>query len=155
MDDEKGYKYTKTDVCATIFAIILLGVGYLVSSFISSSMPEFPEGFGPPPIIAWTPMIMLSIPLIICIIMMIRAKVKKPEEGPTIHRYRDETTVYTGDYSLDAKPSEEEEEKPIYLVPAECPSCGSSISSKDLDWIGPMQAKCPRCGATVNAIERE
>lgn len=149
-----GYKFKRADYCAIIFAIIVLGVGYVFSSFVSSMMADLPEGFGPPSIIVWMPMIMTSIPLIICVILNIRLKLKKPEDGPTVHRYRDETTVYTGDYSLDVKPSEEKDEKPVYLIPAECPSCDSPLNAEYVDWVGPLQAKCPNCETIVEAKEK-
>lgn len=152
MKEERGYKTTKKDICATIAAIIFVGIGYLLSNFIASSIAAIPSDFGPPEIIAWIPMIMCSFPLIICIILWV--KPKKTKEGPEIHRYRDETIVYTGDYELHSEPSSKGEDT-VYLIPAECPSCNSPLSTKEIDWVGPLQAKCPNCGALVDAEERK
>jgi len=40
-------------------------------------------------------------------------------------------------------------------LPAKCPSCGASLSQKDIDWVGPLEAECNYCGAIVKArLER-
>ena len=155
MNEATGYKWTKTDGCAVIAAIVLVGIGYLASSFIESTTVGFPEGFGPPPILIWMPMIMCSFPLIICIYLMAtadkRAQAKAAKAG--IHRYRDETIVYTGDYQLDSEPKSKEPEK-VYLIPTECPSCFEPISAEVVDWVGPLKAKCPYCEAIIDAKEK-
>ena len=148
-----GYKYTKTDACGVIIAIAILIFGILMTNFIQSTIPENIE-FGPPQIIILMPMIMSAIPLIVCIGLMIRAKTKKQQEGPEVHRYRDETMVYTGDYEIHSEPKSEEDEK-VYLIPTNCPSCNSPLSTENIDWVGPLQAKCPHCGAVVDAEERK
>lgn len=155
MNEETGYKYTKTDACAVIGAITLVGIGYLVSSFIQSTLVGFPSGFGPPPIIAWIPMIVCTIPLMVCIYLMATAnrRARAKSESPTVYRYRDETIVYTGDYEHHKDPTSQDQEK-VYLIPTNCPSCNSPLSSERIDWVGPLQAKCPNCGAVVNAEER-
>ncbi len=149
-----SYKYKKTDACALILTVAIAGFGILMTNFIQSTIPEYPSGFGLPQIIIWMPMIMSAIPLIVCIGLMIRAKTKKQPEGPEVHRYRDETIVYTGDYELHKDPTSQDQEK-VYLIPTNCPSCNSPLSTEGIDWVGPLQAKCPHCGATVDAEERK
>ncbi|MGQ4910827.1 MAG: hypothetical protein ACP6KW_01530 [Candidatus Thorarchaeota archaeon] len=46
------------------------------------------------------------------------------------------------------------EEKALYQVPSVCPSCLASISTEEVDWVGPLQAKCPYCGATIDAEKK-
>ena len=156
MDDEEGYKYTKTDACAVIFAIALVGFGYIFSKSIESTIASFPEGFGPPAIIVWMPMIMCSIPLIICIYLIATAdkRARAKSGSSSVYRYRDETLVYTGDYEIHSQPKPKTGDA-VYLIPANCPSCNGSLDSDSVDWIGPLQAKCPHCGATVEAEMRE
>ena len=156
MNEETGYKYTKTDAAAMIGAILIAIVGFLMSNLIANSMPEgLPEGFGPPPIVVFMPAIMTSIPLVICIVMAATAnrRHRAKSESSTVHRYRDETMVYTGDYQLDSEPESKEPEK-VYLIPAECPSCQSPINADVVDWVGPLKAKCPHCGEIVEAKEK-
>ncbi|MGY5879152.1 MAG: hypothetical protein RTV31_02830 [Candidatus Thorarchaeota archaeon] len=158
MNEETGYKWTKTDFCSVIGAVVILGIGILFSNFIINSMPELPGEpgyFGPPMILLYMPAIMCSIPLIICIYMMATANKRAQAIGEisTVHRYRDETLVYTGDYQLDSKPESKEPEK-VYLIPAECPSCQSPLNADVVDWVGPLKAKCPHCGAIVEAKEK-
>ncbi len=156
MNEETGYKYTKTDASGMIGAIIILGIGIWVSSYINNSIPDFVGVFGPPQIIIWMPAIMCSVPLIICTYLMATAnrRARAKSESPTVYRYRDETIVYTGDYELPKKPTEEANDT-VYLIPANCPSCNRHLSAEGVDWIGPLQAKCPHCGATVDAEERK
>ncbi|MHA1290762.1 MAG: hypothetical protein ACTSPB_25540 [Candidatus Thorarchaeota archaeon] len=156
MGDKKGYKYTKTDACAVIGAIMLSGVGFVISSIIAGIMQDVPSGFGSPPIfilfMTLSPIIMFTIPLIFCISMMQRAR--KKSEGPEIHRYRDETIVYSGDYDLHSEPKSDQDKK-VYLIPTNYPACNRPLSTSEVEWIGPLQAKCPHCGATVEAEVRE
>ncbi|MHA2067693.1 MAG: hypothetical protein ACXABY_25305, partial [Candidatus Thorarchaeota archaeon] len=42
-----------------------------------------------------------------------------------------------------------------YQVPSRCPSCGGTLNSEQVEWVGPLQAQCPYCLATVNAVERD
>ena len=155
MSDEEGYKYTRTDGCAVIFAIALFGFGIYLSSFIQSTMPSFPEGFGPPPIILWMPAIMTAVPLVICMYLMATAnkrhKAKVARAG--VHRYRDETMYYSGDYKLRSDTESEAPEK-VYLIPTNCPSCQNPISEESVDWVGPLKAKCPHCEAIIDAKEK-
>ncbi len=36
-------------------------------------------------------------------------------------------------------------------VPSTCSNCGAQLSSKDIEWTGPLEAKCNYCGSTVRA----
>ncbi len=78
---------------------------------------------------------------------------KRQQESPTIRRYSAEPIVYTGDYSLHTEPKSQNQKK-VYMVPSNCPSCGVSIDTEEIDWVGPLQAKCPNCGAAIDAEER-
>ena len=42
----------------------------------------------------------------------------------------------------------------IYQVPAKCPECNASISTEEVDWVGPLQARCPYCHSTIEARRR-
>ena len=44
--------------------------------------------------------------------------------------------------------------KAIYQAPSVCSSCGASISTEDVDWVGPLQLKCPYCGYIMEAEEK-
>ncbi|MFW9770246.1 MAG: hypothetical protein ACFFF9_15715 [Candidatus Thorarchaeota archaeon] len=40
-------------------------------------------------------------------------------------------------------------------LPSQCSNCGAQLSSKDIEWTGPLEAKCNYCGSTVRAqLER-
>ncbi|TFG32139.1 hypothetical protein EU528_04345 [Candidatus Thorarchaeota archaeon] len=161
MNDETRYRWTKTDIAALVAAIIVMIIGFLTSNFIIQSTPEEPPGWpfpnwGPPAIVVYLPAIILTIPLIICIGLMVTAnkRFKAKMESPTVYRYRDETIVYTGDYEIHKDTTKQADTK-FYLLPAECPSCNRPLSNDNVDWIGPLQAKCPHCGATIKAEARE
>jgi MFS family permease len=161
MNEETGYKWTKTDVGATTAAIIAMIIGFLVSYYIAKSVPEEPPGWpwpgewGPPPIMVWMPAIISSIPLIICIGMMATAnrRARAKSQQPAVYRYRDETLVYTGDYKIDSKSELKEPEK-IYLIPDHCPTCNSSLNADVVDWVGPLKAKCPYCETIIDVKEK-
>jgi len=57
----------------------------------------------------------------------------------------------TGDSSY---PSDHREQRTIYQVPNRCPSCGASLSTEDVDYVGPLQIRCPYCSATVDVEEK-
>jgi len=159
VNEETGYKYTKSDVCATIAAIIVMVIGFLISNFIAESIPDAPPNWpgvwGPTPILVYMPAIMTSIPLMFCIYMIATAnrRARTKSESPTVYRYRDETIVYTGDYELHSEPDSKVPEK-VYLIPAECSSCNAPINADVVDWVGPLKAKCPQCGAIIEAKEK-
>ena len=43
----------------------------------------------------------------------------------------------------------------IHEPPSFCSSCGASISTEDVEWVGPLSVKCPYCGATLPTAKRE
>ena len=43
----------------------------------------------------------------------------------------------------------------IYEPPRFCIDCGASLSSEDIEWVGPLSIKCPYCGATHATEKRE
>jgi hypothetical protein len=154
MKQETEYKWTKNDYCATGAAIMLFGIGILISIFITNSVPDFALEHTPT-FILWMPAIVLTFPLLFCICLMRTAnrRHKTEAEKAEVYRYRDETMIYTGDYEIDSKPETKEPEK-VYLIPAECPSCNKPISSEQVDWVGPLKAKCPYCEAIIKAKEK-
>jgi len=78
---------------------------------------------------------------------------RRQQKQSEIRRYSGESIVYTGDYSLQSEPASQNQKK-VYVVPSNCPSCGVSIDTEEIDWVGPLQAKCPNCGAAIDAEER-
>jgi hypothetical protein len=57
----------------------------------------------------------------------------------------------TGDSSYS---SDHLEQRTIYQVPNRCISCGASLSTEDVDWVGPLQIRCPYCSATMDVEEK-
>ena len=141
---------TKTEVWAIIVAIIILAIGFVIAFVIDNSIASLPGNFGPPRIIILFPIGMCAIPLIVCI-SLLRAQ-RKQRSLPKVRRYSDETMVYTGDYEMHPEPVLREGEK-VYLIPKQCLSCTSPLSTEQVDWVSPLQAKCPNCGAIVQAKE--
>jgi predicted Zn-ribbon and HTH transcriptional regulator len=43
----------------------------------------------------------------------------------------------------------------VYQVPPRCPSCGASLNTEQVEWVGPLQTQCPYCLATIEATERD
>ena len=66
-----------------------------------------------------------------------------------------ESYTYTGDaFSTPVSSRSRDGERALYQVPSSCPSCGASISTEEVDWVGPLQARCPYCGATMDAEKK-
>ncbi|MHA1943217.1 MAG: hypothetical protein ACW96M_02365 [Candidatus Thorarchaeota archaeon] len=43
----------------------------------------------------------------------------------------------------------------IHEPPSFCKECGASLSSEEIDWVGPLSVRCPYCGATHATEKRE
>lgn len=43
----------------------------------------------------------------------------------------------------------------IHEPPSFCSDCGASLSSEEIEWVGPLTVKCPYCGATHRTEKRE
>ena len=43
----------------------------------------------------------------------------------------------------------------IHEPPRFCSDCGATLSSEDIEWVGPLSVKCPYCGATHATEKRE
>jgi len=43
----------------------------------------------------------------------------------------------------------------IHEPPSFCKDCGASLSSEEIEWVGPLSVKCPYCGATHRTEKRE
>jgi hypothetical protein len=78
---------------------------------------------------------------------------KKPLRKRPVYGYGDEYVTVTGD-SRDSNLRPHGREKSVYQAPSLCTSCGASLSTDDVDWVGPLQLQCPYCNATIDAKER-
>ena len=140
------------NVVVICFFTLFCGVAFGMAGFIlqmSSSSP-----FGVPFFLPLVPIGMGLFGFVMCVAIL-----RQGRRGASGHSgmpiYRDETVVYTGDYSIRPDISRETRgSKSIYQVPPHCPSCGADINTEDVDWVGPLQAKCPYCSATIEAQER-
>ena len=57
---------------------------------------------------------------------------------------------------MGARTAEAPKEKSfVHVPPRFCTDCGASISSEDVEWVGPLSIKCPYCGATHATEKRE
>lgn len=43
----------------------------------------------------------------------------------------------------------------VHEPPRFCKDCGASLSSEEIEWVGPLSVKCPYCGATHATEKRE
>ncbi len=43
----------------------------------------------------------------------------------------------------------------IHEPPRFCSECGATLSSEEIEWVGPLSVKCPYCGATHATEKRE
>ena len=43
----------------------------------------------------------------------------------------------------------------IHVPPQKCNQCRASLSSEDIEWVGPLSIRCPYCGATHATEKRE
>ena len=43
----------------------------------------------------------------------------------------------------------------VHEPPRFCNECGASLSSEQIEWVGPLSVKCPYCGATHATEKRE
>ena len=43
----------------------------------------------------------------------------------------------------------------VHEPPRFCNDCGASLSSEEIEWVGPLSVKCPYCGATHATEKRE
>jgi hypothetical protein len=43
----------------------------------------------------------------------------------------------------------------IHEPPRFCSDCGATLSSEQIEWVGPLSVKCPYCGATHATEKRE
>ena len=43
----------------------------------------------------------------------------------------------------------------VHEPPRFCTDCGASLSSEEIEWVGPLSVKCPYCGATHATEKRE
>ena len=52
-------------------------------------------------------------------------------------------------------PAGQKEKSFIHEPPRFCSDCGATLSSEEIDWVGPLSVKCPHCGATHATEKRE
>ncbi|NHI90345.1 MAG: hypothetical protein EAX87_12535 [Candidatus Thorarchaeota archaeon] len=80
--------------------------------------------------------------------------------GAGIMLYGMRDSLSTGGFGMfgmmRAAASEAPKEKSyVYEPPRFCTECGASISSEQIEWVGPLSVKCPYCGATLATEKRE
>ncbi len=52
-------------------------------------------------------------------------------------------------------PATPKEKSFIHEPPRFCSECGATLSSEEIEWVGPLSVKCPYCGATHATEKRE
>jgi hypothetical protein len=52
-------------------------------------------------------------------------------------------------------PTTPKEKSFIHEPPRFCSECGATLSSEEIEWVGPLSVKCPYCGATHATEKRE
>ncbi len=52
-------------------------------------------------------------------------------------------------------PAAPKEKSFIHEPPRFCSECGATLSSEEIEWVGPLSVKCPYCGATHATEKRE
>lgn len=55
----------------------------------------------------------------------------------------------------DTRTEAPKEKSYIHEPPRFCSDCGATLSSEDIEWVGPLSVKCPYCGATHATEKRE
>jgi hypothetical protein len=88
------------------------------------------------------------------IILFIAMLTSRPQRQQIDRISYDGYTTYSGDSMGPAYAPVRSEERTLYQVPSRCPSCGASISTEEVDWVGPLQARCPYCSATMDVEKR-
>ena len=118
----------------TIWCTAAFGMGLFVLQMLANTGP-----YGPPIFIVFIPFGMGFFGIVLCIAAL-RTNQSRSSSMPS---FTPETITYTGDYSIKPEFSESKRSgKAIYQIPPVCPSCGASISTEEVDWVGPLQAKC-------------
>lgn len=57
--------------------------------------------------------------------------------------------------SISSRGDESKERTYIHEPPSVCKSCGASLSTESIEWVGPLSVKCSYCGATHATEKRE
>lgn len=134
-------------------------VGYAVGICFMTLWCTIAFGMGISALQMGTPFLLVLVPfgmgvfgIVICIAGVVSQR-RRQQKQSEIRRYSGESIVYTGDYQLHPEPKPQNQKK-VYMVPSHCPSCGESINTEEIDWVGPLQAKCPNCGGAIDAEER-
>ena len=106
---------------------------------------EFAEFFG------FFFLIPLLMPIVLLIICGIAFRRKTQTSGFAV---QPPEFAIPEDYHREANAFDDSSMQTVGL-PERCPSCGASLSSETVDWVGPLEAKCSYCGATVHATFEE
>ncbi|TFF96461.1 hypothetical protein EU546_01360 [Candidatus Thorarchaeota archaeon] len=122
----------------TLWCIIAFGMGFSALQW------------GAPGIFALVPFGMGIFGIVLCISVAKGQPMSR--RAPSIRS--DQYTTYSGDSMGDTYTPVGRQERSLYQIPSRCPSCGASISTEEVDWVGPLQAKCPYCNATMDAEKR-
>ncbi|MHA2396480.1 MAG: hypothetical protein ACXAC0_07240 [Candidatus Thorarchaeota archaeon] len=80
--------------------------------------------------------------------------------GAGIMMYGMKDSITRGGFGLfgmmGARATETPKEKSfVHEPPRFCNDCGASLSSEEIEWVGPLSVKCPYCGATHATEKRE
>ncbi|MFW9845389.1 MAG: hypothetical protein ACFFD6_01470 [Candidatus Thorarchaeota archaeon] len=137
-------------------AVCFLAIWIMVVIFMGSiflGMPLMSEGFF---IVILIPFAMAAFGVVLCIAIAKSntgvATARRMGSGYSISTTGD--AMYSDSHST-AVHSPESSRRVVFKIPPECPSCGASLNSEQVEWIGPLQAQCPYCLATIEAAERD
>ena len=125
---------------------VVIGCFFVVWCMITFGMGITALESGAPFIFALVPFGMGVFGIVFCIAIITGRLGTSPITTP-----RMSFPSYTGDSSFS---SSARDRKAIYQAPNICSSCGASISTEDVDWVGPLQLKCPYCGFIMEAEEK-
>jgi hypothetical protein len=140
------------NIVTICFFILFCGTAFGLAGFVLQMSSMSP--FGVPFFLPLVPIGMGIFGFVMCVTILRQGR-RGASGHPGMPIYDDETIVYTGDYSIRSEDSRKSRDGGrVFQVPPHCPSCGASINTEDVDWVGPLQAKCPYCGATIEAQER-
>lgn len=137
-------------------AVCFLAIWIMVAIFMGSmflGMPLMSDGFF---IVILIPFAMAAFGVVLCIAIAKGntgvARARRMGSGYSISTTGD--AMYSDSHGTTVH-SPESSRRVVFEIPRECPSCGASLNSEQVEWIGPLQAQCPYCLATIEAAERD
>lgn len=137
----------KGKVVIVCFMIIWVGTALSMGLFLFPQPFFFPFGL--------VPFIMAAFGIVFCFAAL-RANSSITRTRRRVGSGYSISTTGDAMYREGRSPSYQRPSKRIvYQIPSSCPSCGASLNSEQVDWVGPLQAQCPYCLATIEASERD